>query len=78
MIREAQGRGVKVHVCAIGRKAVQFFRRLSGIELVASATHLGDPPHVDDLIGPIKVMLDLTATRRSTSSSWSTTCSSTP
>ena len=50
---------MKVHVCAIGLKAVQFFRRLSGIELAASATHLGDRPHVADLLGPTKVMLDM-------------------
>jgi len=58
-IREAQGKGAKVHVCAIGLKALQFFRRLSAAELAASATHLGDRPHVNDLVGPIKVMLDL-------------------
>ena len=50
---------MKVYVCAIGLKALQFFRRLSGVELSASATHLGDRPHMKDLIGPIKVMLDL-------------------
>lgn len=59
VIREAQAKNARVQVCAIGVKAVQFFRRLSGVELVASATHLGDRPHVKDLVGPIKVMLDL-------------------
>ena len=58
-IREAQSSEAKIYVCAIGLKAVQFFRRLSGIEMVASATHLGDRPHVADLTGPTKVMLDL-------------------
>jgi F-type H+-transporting ATPase subunit gamma len=58
-IREAQAKSVKVYVCAVGLKALQFFRRLSGVELSASATHLGDRPHVKDLVGPIKVMLDL-------------------
>jgi F-type H+-transporting ATPase subunit gamma len=58
-IREAQAKNTKVHVCAVGQKALQFFRRLSGIELSASVTHLGDRPHVKDLIGPMKVMLDL-------------------
>src|ERR1700723_3835547 len=58
-IREAQAKNVKVHVCAVGVKALQFFRRLSAIELAASVTHLGDRPHVKDLIGPMKVMLDL-------------------
>jgi F-type H+-transporting ATPase subunit gamma len=58
-IRAAQSRGAKVSVCVIGSKALQFFRRLSGIEIAASVTHLGDKPHVADLIGTIKVMLDL-------------------
>jgi F-type H+-transporting ATPase subunit gamma len=58
-IREAQAKNVKVYVCAVGVKALQFFRRLSGIELAASVTHLGDRPLVKDLIGPMKVMLDL-------------------
>jgi len=58
-IREARAKNAKISVCAIGVKAVQFFRRLAGIELSATATHLGDRPHMKDLIGPIKVMLDL-------------------
>jgi F-type H+-transporting ATPase subunit gamma len=57
-IREAQKQNAKIYVCAIGVKAVQFFRRLGGIELAASATHLGDRPHINDLLGPTKVMLD--------------------
>ena len=56
-IREAQGK--KIYVTTIGVKALQFFRRLAGVELAASATHLGDRPHLKDLVGPIKVMLDL-------------------
>jgi F-type H+-transporting ATPase subunit gamma len=58
-IKEAHSGNAKVYVCAIGLKAVQFFRRLSGIELSATATHLGDRPQIKDLVGPIKVMLDL-------------------
>jgi F-type H+-transporting ATPase subunit gamma len=58
-IKAAQAKNAKIYVSAIGLKAVQFFRRLSGIELSATATHLGDRPHVKDLVGPIKVMLDL-------------------
>jgi F-type H+-transporting ATPase subunit gamma len=57
-IREAQSRGEKVHLCVIGSKALQFFRRLSGVEIAASVTHLGDRPHINDLIGTTKVMLD--------------------
>src|SRR5271155_1389098 len=50
-IREAQAKNVKVSLCVIGTKALQFFRRLSGIEIVASAAHLGDRPKTADLIG---------------------------
>ena len=48
---------VEVDLALVGAKAVQFFRRLGG-NVVATATHLGDRPHIDDLIGSIKVMLD--------------------
>jgi F-type H+-transporting ATPase subunit gamma len=57
-IREAQSKNAKVYLCIIGSKALQFFRRLSGVEIAASVTHLGDKPHVKDLIGTTKVMLD--------------------
>ncbi len=49
--------GVEVDLCCIGSKAVGFFRRFQ-INLVAQATHLGDVPAVNDLIGTVKVMLD--------------------
>ena len=57
-IREAQAKNVKVYLCVIGTKALQFFRRLSGVEIAASAAHLGDRPKAADLIGATKVMLD--------------------
>jgi F-type H+-transporting ATPase subunit gamma len=57
-IRAAQAKNAKVSLCLIGSKGLQFFRRLSGVEIAASATHLGDKPHVKDLIGATKVMLD--------------------
>jgi len=58
-IREWQGRGTPVSLCLIGSKGVQFFRRLSNVQTLATVTHLGDRPHVADLIGTVKVMLDL-------------------
>ena len=57
-IREAEAKGAKVYLCVIGTKAMQFFRRLSGVEIAASAAHLGDRPKTADLIGTTKVMLD--------------------
>jgi len=55
---EAQSRNAKVYLCVVGSKALQFFRRLSGVELSASVTHLGDRPQINNLIGAVKVMLD--------------------
>ena len=56
--REWQEKGVEVHLCLIGRKALQFFRRLK-LPITASITQLGDKPHIADLIGTVKAMLDL-------------------
>ena len=49
--------GTEVEYCTIGTKALGFFRRVGGA-VTAQATHLGDAPHIDDLVGTIKVMLD--------------------
>jgi len=56
-IRRWQEQGVGVDVVTIGQKASVFFRRIK-VEMLASVTHLGDVPHVEQLIGVIKVMLD--------------------
>ena len=53
-----QEQGVAVDVVAIGQKAQQFFRRLKGVNLVGSVTHLGERPKLEQLIGVIKVVLD--------------------
>ncbi|HET9444687.1 MAG TPA: F0F1 ATP synthase subunit gamma [Steroidobacteraceae bacterium] len=58
-IREWQDRGAELSLCLIGSKGVQFFRRLGNVKTLATVTHLGDRPHVADLIGTVKVMLDL-------------------
>jgi F-type H+-transporting ATPase subunit gamma len=57
-IREWQGKGAEIDVVAVGQKAVQFFRRIKGVNLIGSATHLGEKPKLEDLIGVIKVVLD--------------------
>ena len=56
-MREWQGKGATVSLCLIGAKGLAFFRRL-GVPILANVSHLGDRPHVKDLIGPVKVMLD--------------------
>src|SRR5262245_54432900 len=52
-IKEWQGKGATVHVSVIGSKAVQFFRRLSGINVAGTIANLGDAPHAADLIGSV-------------------------
>ena len=42
---------------AIGNKGLGFMQRL-GAKVISQAVHLGDTPHLEKLIGPVKVMLD--------------------
>ena len=53
---ETQG-ATEMRVTAIGTKGLGFMQRL-GAKVVSSITHLGDTPHMEKLIGPIKVMID--------------------
>ena len=55
-IAKWQGDGAEVDLALVGAKAVQFFRRMGG-NVVGTATHLGDRPSVNDLIGAITIML---------------------
>jgi len=57
LLREWQGKSIAVSLCIIGAKGLAFFRRL-GTPIVANVSGLGDQPHVKDLIGAVKVMLD--------------------
>ncbi len=57
LMREWQAKGAQVSLCLIGAKGLAFFRRL-GVPILANVSHLGDRPHVKDLIGTVKVMLD--------------------
>jgi F-type H+-transporting ATPase subunit gamma len=56
-LRQWQEKGVESDLCLIGAKGVQFFRRLK-VNIVATATHLGENPHIASLIGAVTVMLD--------------------
>jgi F-type H+-transporting ATPase subunit gamma len=57
LVREWQEKGAQVSLCLIGSKGLAFFRRL-GLPILANVTGMGDKPHVKDLIGAVKVMLD--------------------
>jgi len=56
-LREAQNQGLSTEVVAIGNKGLGFMNRI-GAKVVSHATALGDTPHLEKLIGPVKVMLD--------------------
>jgi F-type H+-transporting ATPase subunit gamma len=57
LLREWQEQGATVSLCLIGSKGLVFFRRL-GLPILANVSGLGDKPHIKDLIGAVKVMLD--------------------
>ena len=56
-LREQQAAGVAVEAVAIGNKGLGFLNRI-GARVVSHVTQLGDTPHLDKLIGPVKVLLD--------------------
>jgi len=56
-LRELQSEGIAVQAVAIGNKGLGFLNRI-GAPVVAQVTQLGDTPHLEKLIGPVKVLLD--------------------
>ncbi len=56
-LRELQATGMTANTVAIGNKGFGFLNRI-GAKVVSHVTQLGDKPHLDRLIGPVKVLLD--------------------
>jgi F-type H+-transporting ATPase subunit gamma len=56
-LRDVQNAGMTTQAVAIGNKGLGFLNRI-GAKVVAHVTQLGDRPHLDRLIGPVKVLLD--------------------
>ncbi|HEV7575088.1 MAG TPA: F0F1 ATP synthase subunit gamma [Caldimonas sp.] len=56
-LKELEGLGVGAEAVAIGNKGLGFLNRI-GAKVVSHATHLGDRPLLEKLIGPVKVLLD--------------------
>ena len=56
-LRESQAAGHDTQAVAIGNKGLGFLNRV-GVKVVSHATQLGDKPHLEKLIGPVKVLLD--------------------
>ncbi|OUR74089.1 F0F1 ATP synthase subunit gamma [Marinomonas sp. 42_23_T18] len=49
--------GIEIDICAVGSKAVSFFKNYGG-NVTAAVTGLGDAPEAENLVGSVKVMLD--------------------
>lgn len=56
-LRELETQGLSAEAVAIGNKGLGFLNRV-GAKVVSQATQLGDKPHLDKLIGPVKVLFD--------------------
>jgi len=57
-LRQWQANGATdIRVTCIGNKGLGFMQRIGG-NIVSHVAHLGDTPHLEKLIGPIKVMID--------------------
>jgi len=56
-LRELKAEGINPQAVAIGNKGFGFLNRI-GAQVVSHVTQLGDTPHLERLIGPVKVLLD--------------------
>ena len=56
-LKEIEAAGAKIEATAIGNKGFGFLNRI-GVTVVSHAVQIGDRPHLDKLIGPVKVQLD--------------------
>jgi len=56
-LKEIEAAGAKIEATAIGNKGFGFLNRI-GVTVVSHAVQIGDKPHLDKLIGPVKVQLD--------------------
>jgi F-type H+-transporting ATPase subunit gamma len=56
-MREWTDNSIPFELSIIGQKGTSFFGSI-GADIVAQATRLGDKPHLGDIIGVIKVMID--------------------
>jgi len=56
-MKELESQGIKFQATCIGNKGLGFMQR-AGAKIVSHVTALGDKPHLEKLIGPVKVQLD--------------------
>lgn len=57
-LKQWQNENIDVDVCTIGSKGAGFFSNLQTTHLVGQISKLGDTPHLSDIVGIIKIMLD--------------------
>jgi len=56
-MKEWEGQGKGISVCPVGNKGFGFMTRV-GADVKSHLTGMGDTPHIEKLIGAVKVMLD--------------------
>jgi len=56
-LREWQDAGLDIRTTAVGNKGFGFLNRI-GAKLVSHVVQMGDTPHLERMVGPIKVQLD--------------------
>jgi len=56
--KDWKAKGIEVDYVAVGSKGLGFLQRMGG-NVVASVTQIGDRPHMERLVGPVKALLDL-------------------
>jgi F-type H+-transporting ATPase subunit gamma len=56
-LREWRDKGIQSDLCLVGAKALAYFRRLD-VNIVATASYLGEIPKVADLVGAVATMTD--------------------
>ena len=53
---ELDDKGIEIEVVTFGGKALSFFKRI-GAKVVAEASHIGDTPEINQIIGPVQVLM---------------------
>jgi len=55
--KEWKAKGIDVDYVAIGGRGLGFLQRM-GANIVSSVVNLGDRPHLDKMVGPVKTLID--------------------
>jgi F-type H+-transporting ATPase subunit gamma len=63
LVKQWEASGVKFQATAVGNRGFGFLQRLNA-NIVSHVVQLGDKPHLEKLIGPVKVQLDAYAEGR--------------